>query len=199
MVIRHILRYWEYLIDALISRIKLNCRFLLNYGIFNQQTKYLNIEYIKIGRNVRIKKNARIECYKSFGGNVLKPRFILEDGVIIGPNFTGLIADDVVIKKDTILAGNVTLVSENHGIDPESDIPYHAQPLNTAPIHIGGGCWIGQNVTILSGVNIGDKVVVAAGAVVSHDIPSYSIAAGVPAKIIKQYNFLTHRWEKYEK
>lgn len=139
MVIRHILRYWEYLIDALISRIKLNCRFLLNYGIFNQQTKYLNIEYIKIGRNVRIKKNARIECYKSFGGNVLKPRFILEDGVIIGPNFTGLIADDVVIKKDTILAGNVTLVSENHGIDPESDIPYHAQPLNTAPIHIGGG------------------------------------------------------------
>lgn len=199
MVIRHILRYWEYLIDALISRIKLNCRFLLNYGIFNQQTKYLNIEYIKIGRNVRIKKNARIECYKSFGGNVLKPRFILEDGVIIGPNFTGFIADDVVIKKDTILAGNVTLVSENHGIDPESDIPYHAQPLNTAPIHIGGGCWIGQNVTILSGVNIGDKVVVAAGAVVSHDIPSYSIAAGVPAKIIKQYNFLTHRWEKYEK
>lgn len=122
-----------------ISRIKLKCRFLLNYGILNQPTKYLNPEYIKIGRNVRIKKNARIECYKTFGGKVLKPKFILEDGVIIGPNFTGFIADEVVIKRDTILAGNVTLVSENHGINPESVLPYHAQPLDTAPIHIGGG------------------------------------------------------------
>ena len=199
MILKHILRYLIFLIDSFLSIVKLKCRFLLNLGILNQQTKFLNPECIEIGKNVRIKKNARIECYKTFSNIALMPKLILEDGVIIGPNFTGLIANLVVIKKNTILAGNVTLVSENHGIDPESELPYHAQPLETASIHIGEGCWIGQNVTVLPGVNIGDKVVVAAGAVVSHDIPSYTIAAGVPAKVIKKYNFLTHRWEKYEK
>lgn len=54
------------------------------------------------------------------------------------------------------------------------------------PVVIGNGVWIGANVTILGGVNIGDGAVVAAGAVVTKDVPAKTLVGGVPAKIIKQ-------------
>ena len=53
------------------------------------------------------------------------------------------------------------------------------------PVYIGNDVWIGDRVVILPGVHIGDGSVLAAGAVVSRDIPDYSIAAGVPAKVIR--------------
>lgn len=54
------------------------------------------------------------------------------------------------------------------------------------PVVIGNGVWIGANVTILGGVNIGDGAVVAAGAVVTKDVPAKTLVGGVPAKVIKQ-------------
>jgi acetyltransferase-like isoleucine patch superfamily enzyme len=56
---------------------------------------------------------------------------------------------------------------------------------STAPIEIGNNVWIGMNVSILKGVKIGDGSVIAAGAVVTSDVPSNSLAGGVPAKVIK--------------
>lgn len=54
------------------------------------------------------------------------------------------------------------------------------------PVTIGNDVWIGGNVTILPGVNIGDKAVIAAGAVVTKDVPANTVAGGVPAKVIKE-------------
>ena len=56
----------------------------------------------------------------------------------------------------------------------------------TKPIHIGKHVWIGAGVIILKGVTIGDSAVIAAGAVVTKDIPAHTIAAGIPAKVIKE-------------
>ena len=55
-----------------------------------------------------------------------------------------------------------------------------------APVEIGNGVWVGAHATILSGVTIGDNAVIAAGAVVTKDVPANAVAGGVPAKIIKQ-------------
>ena len=55
----------------------------------------------------------------------------------------------------------------------------------------------GEKVSILSGVTIGEKCIIGAGSIVTKSIPSYSIAVGNPARIIKQYNFYTKRWERY--
>ena len=55
-----------------------------------------------------------------------------------------------------------------------------------APVKIGNGVWVGAHATILSGVTIGDNAVIAAGAVVTKDVPANAVAGGVPAKIIKQ-------------
>ena len=156
-----------------------------------------NQRYIQVGKKVRIKKGYRIECYSRFAGVELKPKIIFEDGVIIGNYLTVLGGATVRIGKDTIFAGNVSLISENHSSNPESIITYHAQPLSTGEIVIGEGCWLGQNVCVLPNVTIGKKCIIATSSVVTRDVPDYSIAAGIPAKIIKRYNFSTHLWEKY--
>lgn len=133
-----------------------------------------------------------------FGG-VFSPELVIEDGVNIQYGFTALVTDLLFIGKNSILASNVSLITENHGMNPESDMPYHAQPLTTGPIIIGEGCWLGQNVCVLPNVTIGNKCIIATNAVVTSDIPDFSIAAGCPAKIIKRYNFQEHKWERVNK
>ena len=81
-------------------------------------------------------------------------------------------------------------------MNPESQMPYMDQPLECKPVTIDDGTWIGEKVCILPGVTIGKKFIIGAGAVVNKSIPDYSMAAGVPAKVIKKYNFKTHSWEK---
>ena len=95
-----------------------------------------------------------------------------------------------------LIASNVLISSENHGTDPESDIPYSGQPLLSAPVFIGEGCWIGERVMILPGVTIGKKCIIGAASVVTKDVPDYCIALGSPAKVVKKYNFETHEWER---
>lgn len=86
----------------------------------------------------------------------------------------------ITIGDDTLIGHNVVLATLNHGIDPQE-----RHDLFPAPIRIGCNVWIGANATILPGVTIGDHSVIAAGAVVTKDVPANTVVAGVPAKIIK--------------
>ncbi len=155
-----------------------------------------NSKYIEFLNNVRIKDNYRIECYDNFAGNKLNPWLRIGNNVIIGYNFSCLVADLVEIDDDTILASDVLITSENHGMQVECDIPYYKQPLTTKSVKIGKGVWVGEKVVILPGVTIGDKSIIAAGSIVSKDVPSYSIAGGVPAKVLKVYDFNMHCWKR---
>ena len=60
---------------------------------------------------------------------------------------------------------------------------------------IGEGSWLGENVCVI-GANVGKNCVIGANSVVTKDIPDYSVAVGVPAKVIKSYNFSSKKWEK---
>ncbi len=90
---------------------------------------------------------------------------------------------------DNLLTGKRVLISDNsHGNTTFEglEIPPMKRPIvSKGPISIGNNVWLGDNVIILAGVTIGDGVVVGANSVVNKDIPSYSIAAGIPASIIK--------------
>lgn len=95
---------------------------------------------------------------------------------IIGP---------VSIGNHVHLAQGITVTALNHLFtDPQLRID--EQGISTNPIVIQDDVWIGANAVILPGVHIGSHVVVAAGAVVNHDVPARTLVAGVPAKIIKQ-------------
>ena len=89
----------------------------------------------------------------------------------------------ITIEDNVLIAPKVSLLSEGHPVNPDdrhSLVPGH--------IHIKKNAWIGAGATILPGVIIGENSVVAAGAVVSKDVPANTVVGGIPAKIIKAAN-----------
>jgi acetyltransferase-like isoleucine patch superfamily enzyme len=87
----------------------------------------------------------------------------------------------ITIEDNVLIAPKVSLLSEGHSLEPENR---HA--LLPKAIHIKRNAWIGAGATILQGVTIGENSVVAAGSVVSKDVPDNVIVGGIPAKIIKE-------------
>jgi acetyltransferase-like isoleucine patch superfamily enzyme len=91
---------------------------------------------------------------------------------------------DIEIGKNVEIAASCGFYPYNHGIEPGAVIM--DQPLeSTGGISIGDGAWLGYRVTVLQNVTIGAGAVIAAGSVVSRDIPANAIAAGVPAKVLR--------------
>lgn len=86
----------------------------------------------------------------------------------------------ISIDDGTLLGHNVVLVTLNHCMNPKQ-----RANLEPAPIHIGKNVWIGANAMVLPGVTIGDGAVIAAGAIVTKDVPANTIVGGIPAKKIK--------------
>ena len=84
-----------------------------------------------------------------------------------------------------MMGTDVTIITRNHRFD-RTDIPMMEQGFEEErPVYIGNDVWIGDRVLILPGVHIGDGSIIAAGAVVTKDVPPYSIVAGVPARKIR--------------
>jgi acetyltransferase-like isoleucine patch superfamily enzyme len=113
--------------------------------------------YINYGKNTKIGKNVFI-------------------------NFDCVFLDlgGITIEDNVLIAPKVSLLSEGHPISPNE-----RQSLVPAHIHIKKNAWIGAGATVLPGVTVGENAIVAAGAVVSKDVPANTIVGGVPAKIIK--------------
>ncbi len=86
----------------------------------------------------------------------------------------------ITIGDDVLIGHGVVLATINHGFPPDERGDNYP-----APIIIGNKVWVGSHATILPGVTIGDGAIIAAGAVVSRDVPANVIVGGVPAKIIK--------------
>ena len=95
---------------------------------------------------------------------------------IIGP---------VKIGNNVNLAQGITVTALNHNFS-DSNKRIDEQGVSTSPVIIEDDVWIGANAVVLPGVTIGNHCVVAAGAVVTKDVPPHSLVAGVPAKVIKQ-------------
>jgi acetyltransferase-like isoleucine patch superfamily enzyme len=86
------------------------------------------------------------------------------------------------ISDQVMIGPKVNLVTAGHPLDPEKRRRF----ITSAPITVGTNVWIGATATILPGVDIGADAVVAAGAVVTHDVPQATLVAGVPAAVIRQ-------------
>lgn len=123
----------------------------------------------KIGKN----------CFPCRRVEILLPKGLeIGDGVGIGW-FAELDArGGIKVGHDTNISSHVKLITGSHDInDPDFTADF-------LPIHIGHHCWIGTGATVLQGVKIGDGAVVAAGAVVTKDVESWTVVGGVPAKTI---------------
>lgn len=127
--------------------------------------------------------------YLIFGNNVQ-----LNDYVHIAAG------EKVVIGNDVLIASRVFISDLNHGSysGNNQDSPLtkpNERLLSAKPIYIKDNVWIGENVCVLAGVTIGQGSIVGSMSVVTKDIPDFSIAVGVPAKVIKQFDFKENKWK----
>lgn len=109
------------------------------------------------------------------------------DRTVIGRNSSIAAHHDIVIGHDIWTGPNVYITDENHGYEDVLE-PIGRQFSAPKRVVIGSGSWLGTNVTVLPGVTIGEHVAVGAGAVVSRDIPAFSVAVGNPARVIRRYD-----------
>lgn len=140
--------------------------------------------------------NKQVQLLKKMFGSTkeniyIQPNFFCDNGknIHVGEDFltnynvTILDIMPVHIGDYCMIGPNTLITTVNHPLTPKERRMKMAQG---KPVTIGNDVWIGGNCTILPGVTIGNNVVVAAGAVVSRDVPDNSLVAGVPAKIIKK-------------
>ncbi len=135
-----------------------------------------------VGNNFSLGRNSIIECTGVI--RELGEELIIGDNVGIAANAFIAMRGKVEIGNNTIFGPNVSIHAENHNFS-EIDKPIKLQGATRKGVKIGEDCWIGSKAVILDGVTIGSHSIIAAGAVVTKDIPEYCIAGGVPAKVIK--------------
>jgi acetyltransferase-like isoleucine patch superfamily enzyme len=168
---------------------------------------FVNPFYHKKGKGSRIRPRTRMDVvpWNKFElgiDSTIEDFSAINNGVgpvIIGDRtkigLSNTIIGPVTIGNDVRLAQNITLSGLNHNYEDVS-LPIHVQGVYTAPITVEDDCWIGANVVAVAGVTIGKHSIVAAGSIVTKNIPPYSVAVGNPARVIKTYNFETKTWEK---
>ena len=166
---------------------------------------FVNPFFQKRGKHSVIRRMVRMDVLP-FNKFILGIRSTIEDfsvinngvgDVVIGNNtligISNTIIGPVTIGNNVILAQNVTVSGLNH-LYENPDISIREQDVITAEVIIEDDCWIAANSILTAGITIGRHSVVGAGSVVTKSIPPYSVAAGNPARVIKQYNFDTKQW-----
>ncbi len=100
--------------------------------------------------------------------------------VFINFNCTFLALGGIVIEDNVLIGPDVKILSEGHPLSP-----VERQSLIPGKVHIKQNAWIGASATVLPGITVGEKAVVAAGAMVTKDVPANTVVAGIPAKAIR--------------
>ncbi len=178
----------------------LHCKIKAGKGcIIGRGGSYLNPREVTLGDRVSIGNDVRISCYRTYYENQkLSPKLQIGNNVTMCNRCSILCADTITIKDRVLIASDVLITSEDHGIEVETDVIYGNQKLSHEPVAIEEEVWIGEKVIILKGVTIGKRSIIGAGSVVTKSIPPYCIAVGNPVRVIKKYNFDTHSWDRWK-
>lgn len=150
---------------------------------------------IFIGEHVFVRNGARIETVSQwYDMQSFTPKVIIGDNVSIEQRLHLTCAESVEIEDNVVISYDVLITDINHSYE---NIDQHCfrQPLEVKPVKIKEYSLIGAGARILPGVTIGKNVIVGTNSVVTKSVPDYSIVAGIPAKIIKQYDFDKQKWK----
>jgi acetyltransferase-like isoleucine patch superfamily enzyme len=135
---------------------------------------------MEIGRGVHFDHDVWIDV-------LMNGHLTIGDGVALNVGVFVSCFDELEIGAHTGV-GNGSFISDGmRGFDPTSSTPFMRQPMSSkGPTRIGENCWVGVNSIVTSGVTIGDWCIIGANSVVTKDIPPYSVAAGVPARVVRE-------------
>ena len=169
-------------------------------------TGYLRHRFAKMGHSVFIWKAQHLDGEKYmeigdgniFGANIQltvwqtssrTPALSIGNNCLFRSGCHITAANRIVIGNDLLTGTNVLITDNAHGNSERESLgrpPQKRDIVSKGQVTIGNKVWLGNNVCVMPGVTIGDGVIVGANSVVTHDIPDYAIAAGVPAKIINK-------------
>ena len=148
---------------------------------------------IYIGCNVQIRDGARIEAISEYGEQKLNPVIRIGDNTSIEQRLHMTCANQITIGHDVTISADVLITDNSHGIQNINQ-NVRLQPLKVGITEIGDYSFIGAGCKTLAGANIGKNSIVGANSVVTCDVPNYCMVAGVPAKILKTFDFGLNKW-----
>lgn len=187
-----------------ILKIPRNIILSLRYGIspskhvyFGKNVRIVNPQYIDMGGGkIYIDDDVELCVNKTMPG--VTPKLLIGNRVHFGKMNRIGCDNKIVIEDDVLFAPHVHISDRNHGFE-DIHTPISRQKVTSkGPVVIGAETWLGFGCQVMSGVKIGRHCVIAAGTIVVKDVPDYSVVGGNPAKILKKYNQITNKWEKYD-
>ena len=162
----------------------------IGHGYFTERPlSLLGLRYTSVGASFSCGYDCKIEVFNFHNGVRFSPVLTIGDNVSINDRVHIAVTHNVTIGDDVLIGSDVYISDHSHGqtgeiadcAAPSSRVLY-----SKGAITIGDRVWIGSKVCILPGVSIGADCIIAAGAIVTRDIPPLSIAAGCPAKIVRR-------------
>lgn len=188
--------FCELALSIIISRLFIN----RNIRYFNFPIIIKGKKFIDFGKNLTAGYYCRFEVYPKdcskqkriiFGKNVQLNDFVHISAI-----------EQVTIGDNCLMASHIYISDNSHGryngtaLDSSPHIAPDHREYVTAPVKIGKNVWIGEGVIIMPGVTIGDGSIIGAHSIVKKDVPSFSMAVGSPAKIVKKYSEDQKCWVK---
>ena len=155
-------------------------------------------KYIRVGKGFTTGFGCRIEAYPEDN----QPTLFIGENFQMNDYVHITAMEKVSIGNNVLLASKIYISDCSHGSyagnenDSSPDEIPKDRKLFSKPVVIEDNVWLGEFVSVLSGVSIGKGTIVGANSVVSKSLPEYVIAVGTPAKPIKKFNFSTQKWEK---
>ncbi len=181
---------WERL--AVIAAVGPESRRGKKFGAFGEgsiicfpQTSLMNEQFIEIGSETMIGPHVALSAGMVPGQEcVSRPVVRIGDRCLIGRG-SGIVGHFSIDIGDDVWTGHhVYITDQNHGYE-NVDLPISQQSMPEKPVRIGSGSWLGHGTVVLPGADIGEHVVIGANSVVTGVIPSFSVAVGAPARVVK--------------
>ncbi len=167
-----------------------------------------NADRIELGEGVKLGAGSVLSAATSYPGpwlahpqgahveQTFEPLLRIGDRVTATGGLHVQAFSEIIIEDDVMFARNVFIADGTHA-HTVGDVPYKYQGITeVAPIRIGRGAWIGNNVVIMPGVHIGAQAIVGANSVVTSDVPDASIAVGAPARVVQQWDPVSRSWQR---
>ncbi|MCH2239352.1 MAG: hypothetical protein MK060_15860 [Blastomonas sp.] len=155
---------------------------------------------ISFGRDIHVGCGIWLEAVTEYREQRFTPTITIGDRVSFSADVHISGIDRITVGNDVLMGSRVYISDHGHGLyngecqSSPSTPPTHRALGGGGPVHIGDNVWIGDNVVIIGPVTIGPGAVIGANSVVRKDVPPNSIAAGVPARILKQFHDARNQW-----
>jgi len=151
-------------------------------------------ENIEVGDRTLIREHSWLCTISEYAGESFQPRLVIGNDVYVGRYACIVASQLLVIESGSVLSEHVYISDNSHGLSPARGLIMKQKLVTKGDVRIGRNCFIGYRACILPGVQLGEHCVVGANSVVTKSFPSFSMVAGIPARLIRKYSCEKDAW-----